>query len=281
MKTMMGEDEGVDIKEEVNSPGGLLVETLLNMGTVSALTMEEERYRLFEKALNESDENYVRQGVHEGALSGFSMFSQQWINGLQFWFGGWLLFNNPDRYTFSDFLIANFAILFGLFGLGAAFQDFSDRKKVEESISRIFYLLDKQSEIDPLSEEGKTIDYDKLYKMKKRKSQKKMNKAKHASSSKKLEEDDDEVDDEHENKRSSSSLKKKKSKRSSKKLIDENDDDTPKKPKSSKKKKSKKIPKEETAVLPDDDVEGHVFEDSNPSSAPIEDTETSNGSKEE
>ena len=74
----------------------------------------------------------------------------------QMWFGGWLLYNFSE-YELRDFLIANFAILFSLFGLGAAFQDISDRKEVEKAAGRIFYLLDRESEIDPLSEEGKTM----------------------------------------------------------------------------------------------------------------------------
>merc|ERR1712078_627691 len=34
----------------------------------------------------------------------------------------------------------------------------ADKKETEKSASRIFFLLDRQSDIDPLSEEGKTID---------------------------------------------------------------------------------------------------------------------------
>merc|ERR1712003_280942 len=105
---------------------------------------EEERYRLFREALNDAEENYVRQGLHQGTLTGSAIFVQQWINALQFWFGGWLLFKYPDVYTFKDF---------------------TDREQVEKSLSRIFYLLDKRSEIDPLSEEGKTMNYAGLFKM--------------------------------------------------------------------------------------------------------------------
>jgi len=68
------------------------------------------------------------------------------------------LFNYSNQYGFKDFLISNFAILFSLFGLGAAFQDISDRKETEKSASRIFYLLDRVSSIDPLSKEGKILD---------------------------------------------------------------------------------------------------------------------------
>lgn len=158
MKQMFGEDDRVEGEEESSSPGGIIVETLLNIGTVSALTMEEERYSDYRDAMKNSDENCVRDGLREGVLAGLSMFIQQWINAVQIYFGGWLLFKFPDRYSLNDFLISNFAIIFSLFGLGSAFQDIADRKETEKSASRIFYLLDRQSTIDPLSEDGKILD---------------------------------------------------------------------------------------------------------------------------
>lgn len=160
MKQMLGEDEGDDsaTQDELNSPGGILVETLLNIRTVSALTLEEQRANDFEKAISTSQSSYVRDGFMAGLMNGSSMLIQQWINALQFWFGGWLLFNYSDLYTFNDFLISMFAILFSLFGLGAAFNGLSDKKETELSAGRIFYLLDRKSEIDPLSEEGKKLD---------------------------------------------------------------------------------------------------------------------------
>lgn len=159
MKRFLGEDEGdLDASaDELNSPGGIIVETLLNMRTVSALTLEEQRYNDYEKALVKSEPNYKSDAFLSGVTAGSSMFIQQWINALQLWFGGYLLVTFPEDYEFQDFLIANFAVLFALFGLGAAFQDISDRKEVEKSAGRIFYLLDRESAIDPLSEDGKKL----------------------------------------------------------------------------------------------------------------------------
>jgi len=66
MKSFFGEDEGVEnVNGETTSPSGIAVETLLNMGTVSALTMEEERFNMFKEALNNSDEHYIRDGFHQ------------------------------------------------------------------------------------------------------------------------------------------------------------------------------------------------------------------------
>jgi len=268
MKQMMGEDEGNEnglADAAASSPGGIVVETLLNMGTVSALTMENERFKKFEEALNNSDENYVRDGLNQGVASGLSMFVQQWINALQFYFGGWILYKYPEQYDFNDFLISNFAVLFALFGLGTAFQDISDRKETEKSASRIFYLLDRKSEIDPLSKEGKTVDYSVPLpkRPKKKKSIKAEKKKKRASSLQNVKEENEdpgstEVDKE-DAKKSSSSLKKKKSKRSSKNASEENLDGTGKKPKSSKKKKSKK-----KAFAPDMFVPEEIVPDEEP-----------------
>ena len=158
MKNFLGEDIEADGQDELNSPGGIVVESLLNIGTVLALTMEEERFSNYEKALENDEPDYLKSGIMEGLLSGLSMFIQQWINALQLWWGGWILSKYPDAFGFKDFLISNFALLFSLFGLGAAFQDIADRKETEKSAGRIFYLLDRQSSIDPLSEEGKKLN---------------------------------------------------------------------------------------------------------------------------
>ncbi len=166
MKQMLGEDESNEDKSDEdnkNSPGGVLVETLLNMRTVSALTLEQQRYNDYESALQRSDPNSGTALLITGMTGGVSMFIQQWINALQLWFGGWLLVKFPEDYEFRDFLISNFAVLFSLFGLGAAFQDISDRKEVEKSAGRIFYLLDRKSEIDPLGTDGKVLSEETIH----------------------------------------------------------------------------------------------------------------------
>lgn len=156
---MVGQDQGDEnAADDKSSPGGVIVETLLNMRTVSALTLEKQRYKDYVDALENAEPNVVYDSFMSGVTGGLSVFIQQWINALQFWFGGYLLYNFPNDYVFKDFLIANFAILFSLFGLGTAFQDISDRKEVEKSAGRIFYLLDRESEIDPLSKEGKKLN---------------------------------------------------------------------------------------------------------------------------
>eukprot|EP00571_Detonula_confervacea_P016438 CAMPEP_0172302832 /NCGR_PEP_ID=MMETSP1058-20130122/4475_1 /TAXON_ID=83371 /ORGANISM="Detonula confervacea, Strain CCMP 353" /LENGTH=1448 /DNA_ID=CAMNT_0013013465 /DNA_START=173 /DNA_END=4519 /DNA_ORIENTATION=- len=158
MKRFLGEDEGGEVVEDgCDSPGGIIVETLLNIRTVSALTMEEQRFKDYEKALERSEGNLIPDSAISGALSGLSIGIQQWVNALQFWWGGWLIFNYPHLFGFKDFLISMFSLLFSLFALGAAAQGATDKTKAEAAAGRLFYLINRKSEIDPLSTSGKKL----------------------------------------------------------------------------------------------------------------------------
>ena len=166
LKRGLGQDEGQDEndsdgafeKDELNCPGGILVETLLNIRTVSALQLEDQRSKDFERAISVSQAHYVKDALVTGLTGGLSLSIQQWINALQLWFGGWVIFNNPGTFTVNDFLISMFAMLFSLFGLGSALVGLSDRKQTVISAGRIFSLLDRTSQIDPLGMEGRKLD---------------------------------------------------------------------------------------------------------------------------
>jgi len=157
MKRFLGEDEGgVEVQDGCDSPGGIIVETLLNIRTVSALTMEEQRFKDYEKALDK-DGNLLSESAVSGVLGGLSIGIQQWVNALQFWWGGWLLNKYPDLFGFDDFLISMFALLFSLFALGAAAQGVTDKTKAEAAAGRLFYLINRKSAIDPLSTSGQKL----------------------------------------------------------------------------------------------------------------------------
>ncbi len=78
MKTFLGTDEGAEVVEDgCDSPGGIIVETLLNICTVSALTLEEQRFEDYEKALAKADGNILKESAVSGSLSGLSIGIQQ------------------------------------------------------------------------------------------------------------------------------------------------------------------------------------------------------------
>merc|ERR1712232_954476 len=185
------------------------------------------RFDHFEEALGHSDQNVLREGFNQGALSGLAMLVQQWVTALQLWFGAWVIYNYPNQFDFRDFMISMMGLMFAIFGLGIAFQDIADRKETEKSASRIFYLLDRQSTIDPLSEEGKTVDTSIPRKSKVSKKKSSIKKNKRISALKDVAEENSgemEEDQAADEANGSSTLQKKKSKRrSSKKVVDNED----------------------------------------------------------
>jgi len=159
MKQFLGTEESADAVEDgCDSPGGIIVETLLNIRTVSALTLEEQRFKDYEKALAKADGNTMKESAIAGSLSGLSIGIQQWVNAIQFWWGAWLMYKYPGAFTFKEFLVAMFALLFSLFSLGAAAQGLTDKKKAEAAAGRLFYIINRESAIDPLNPSGKKLN---------------------------------------------------------------------------------------------------------------------------
>mmetsp|Transcript_19313 Transcript_19313/g.35040 ORF Transcript_19313/g.35040 Transcript_19313/m.35040 type:complete len:473 (+) Transcript_19313:2973-4391(+) len=156
MKMYMGEDE-VTEKDDENSPGGICIETLLNIRTVASLTIEKMRSKEYGSALRAAEPNPMRNNFIKGSAAGLGQFIQMWGMALMFWWGGWLLINYRGGGFFSsrDLYISLFALLFSISGMGVAAQGATNRDKAKAAAKRIFHLIDRESKIDSLSEEGK------------------------------------------------------------------------------------------------------------------------------
>ena len=155
MKLYLGEDEGVSGRVTTDSPGGIVVETLVNIRTVASLNIEKKRSEQYVRALRSQDPTPIKTNFIKGCATGIGQFIQMWGIALMFWFGGWLLYTYPGRFEYRDFLISLFALLFSLEGMGYAAQGTTDREKAKKAANRIFELTDRQSAIDPLSDSGK------------------------------------------------------------------------------------------------------------------------------
>ena len=68
------------------------------------------------------------------------------------------MYKYPTVFSFNDFLISMFALLFSLFALGAAAQGATDKTKAEKAAGRLFYLMNRKSSIDPLADSGKKLE---------------------------------------------------------------------------------------------------------------------------
>ena len=156
MQMYMGEDEGdMNNEQDNNTPGAIVVETLQNIRTVASMTIEQQKVKQYAEALRLEMPHPFRTNFIKGSTSGLGQFVQMWGIALMFWWGGWLMFNHPRLYGIRDFLISMFSLLFSLSGMGFAMQGATDRGKAKAAAARVFELIDRKSQIDPLSEEGR------------------------------------------------------------------------------------------------------------------------------
>lgn len=158
IKAYMGGTDDNNGELPANSSGGIVVESLLNIRTVASLAIESKRIEEFQKWLKSENPNPIGGTLIKGSAGGIAQLVQMWGMGLMFWFGGWLLFEFPDKYVFRDMLISMFGLMFGLTGIGIAMADLADSEKAKSAAKRIFELIDRESAIDPLAEGGKKLN---------------------------------------------------------------------------------------------------------------------------
>jgi ATP-binding cassette subfamily B (MDR/TAP) protein 1 len=158
MKMYIGEDAAADDKMQgENSSGSIVVETLMSIRTVAALSIERMRSSEYERAINLESPSSLKSNAMKGFASGLGVFIQFWGIGLMFWWGGYLLNTYPTVYDFRGYLISLNSLLFSLSGLSVAIIGATDSAKAKLAAVRIFKLIDRQSPIDSLSEEGKKL----------------------------------------------------------------------------------------------------------------------------
>lgn len=155
MKMFMGEDEGDESDDGKNSPGGIVVESLLNMRTVASLCIEGMRSREYREALRRDDPSPVKSNLVTGLTIGLGQLVQQWSLALMFFWGGWLLQTYSGTWEYRDFLISLFSLMISVAGMSSGLGlGVTDKEEAQAAAKRIFYLIDRQSAIDPLSDAG-------------------------------------------------------------------------------------------------------------------------------
>eukprot|EP00934_Nitzschia_sp_Nitz4_P000886 Nitzschia sp. Nitz4//scaffold281_size24464//5181//15824//NITZ4_008397-RA/size24464-snap-gene-0.2-mRNA-1//-1//CDS//3329545607//886//frame0 len=151
---MQGSDEGDATKtSSKSSEGAIVVETLVNIRSVAALRMENMQVKKYNEVLHGKvgSNSWMSNSFHNMGR-GLGSFFQMSGYALMNYFGSWCLENRG--YEMRDYLIALFGLMLSLTGLATAMAGLTDSGKAREAASRIFELIERKSEIDPLSEEG-------------------------------------------------------------------------------------------------------------------------------
>ena len=151
-----GSDEGDDsvLNDDEQSPGGIIIESLLNIRSIASLCLEKAKLKEYKSALRAENPRPFVNNFLKGCGFGLGQFFQFWGLSLMYWFGAWLLHSYYPTYTFRDFVISMFSMFFSLYGLNVALEGATDRKRAKLAADRIFNLIDRTSAIDPLSEDA-------------------------------------------------------------------------------------------------------------------------------
>ena len=159
MQVYTGEDEGSEVmKANKDKSGGIAVESLLNIRTVASLSIEKLRSSEYTNALRREDPSSIKTNLIKGLATGLSFLIHFWSLAFMFYWGGYLISNYPNAYSFRAYLISMFSLLYSLSGLSVALMGTTDKKVAKLAAERTFNLLDRLSPINSLSEEGKRLD---------------------------------------------------------------------------------------------------------------------------
>jgi ATP-binding cassette, subfamily B (MDR/TAP), member 1 len=118
----------------------ILSESLLNIRTVAAYSMENKLYDIFLKNLEGPRQMIIRKSVISGLVFGVSQCMIFAIYALTFYIG--LLFMFHGYVDFKSMYIAIFGLMFAAFGSGAASQYMPDVGKAKQAAREIFEIFD-------------------------------------------------------------------------------------------------------------------------------------------
>jgi ABC-type bacteriocin/lantibiotic exporter with double-glycine peptidase domain len=78
IQTYMADEQNESEDPKANSSAGIVVESLSNIRTVAALTIEDERLNQFDTAMAKEDPRPLRKNFIKGSTGGVAQIVQMW-----------------------------------------------------------------------------------------------------------------------------------------------------------------------------------------------------------
>ena len=148
-------------KKNWETAGKIAVDSIDNIRTVASLTIEERFCTLYTAEISSSYKSSLF--VHPPVLGlayGFSQSFFYLMYAIIFRFGAFLVIQDPDSILFvpfQDVFRVFIAIIFGALSVGQASAFAPNYAKAKLSANRIFFMLDRQPEVDNYSEDGEKL----------------------------------------------------------------------------------------------------------------------------
>ncbi|XP_077979292.1 ATP-dependent translocase ABCB1-like [Glandiceps talaboti] len=139
-------------KEALEGAGKVASEAIDNIRTVASLTKESKFYQLYCDLLYPPHKASLKKAHIFGLTFGFAQCMVFLVHAVAFRFGAWMI--ELNRMTFEEVFLVFSCIAFGAMALGQASAFAPDAAKAKLAANNIFFLLDREPEIDSSSPDG-------------------------------------------------------------------------------------------------------------------------------
>lgn len=142
--------------------GTVAEEVLSSIRTVVAFGGEEKELQRYQERLKPAEKNGKKKGVYSGFGGGLMWFIIYCCYALAFWYGISLILEDRDKidkdYTPAVLIIVLFGVLAGAQNLGFTAPYIEAFSTARGSAASIFNVIDRNPEIDSMSDEGTKPD---------------------------------------------------------------------------------------------------------------------------
>ncbi|KAL2644761.1 hypothetical protein R1flu_012348 [Riccia fluitans] len=144
-------------KDNLNQASQVVSDSVSNIRTVASFGAEKKIVELYE---NKSTTTYfanIKNGVYNGLALGFANFSLFSSYAISFYAGAKLV--QQGRVEIDEVILVFFSVALSAITIGNAFRKLPEISRCKPAIRSIFALLDRDSKIDPLNDQGVSLKH--------------------------------------------------------------------------------------------------------------------------